>query len=448
MNFPPPTESQARILWFTLTAMAFAAILALIILLIWGLGWVVRELSPVLLPVALALTLAYILDPVVEYLVHKKLKRPLAIVVVFATGLVLVAAVVGSIIPGVFRESRTLISEMPKNPEELQGKIHDFFEHNPIGKRLPAVWQFFPAPPSHNSTNASAPVPIIVAPSPTNTNAVAIKYPATASEEDLDNSDFSPGTAGSSIMDYASGDRFTETVMLRAADVLKAVLKWVTNQLRKVATWAEFLIGFVLVPVYLFYFLLEKRGIRRRWTDYLPIHESKAKEEMVFVLKAINDCLIVFFRGQVLVAGCVGLLLMAGYLLMGLHYAVLLGGVAAVLGIVPYMGTIITLILALSVAAVQFGDWTHPLMVLALAVVVKMLEDFVIGPKIIGDRAGLHPLTIIIAVMIGTTVLGGVLGALLAIPLTAALRTLMFRYVWKRPTRTHRSSPEQAAAAS
>jgi predicted PurR-regulated permease PerM len=50
-----------------------------------------------------------------------------------------------------------------------------------------------------------------------------------------------------------------------------------------------------------------------------------------------------------------------------------------------------------------------------------------------GDRVGLHPVTIIVAVLTGTTLLGGILGGVLAIPLTAALRVLMFRYVWKRP---------------
>jgi predicted PurR-regulated permease PerM len=64
---------------------------------------------------------------------------------------------------------------------------------------------------------------------------------------------------------------------------------------------------------------------------------------------------------------------------------------------------------------------------------VQFLEGFVISPKIMGDRVGLHPLTIIIAVMVGTTLLGGITGGILAIPLTAALRVLMFRYVWRRP---------------
>jgi predicted PurR-regulated permease PerM len=70
--------------------------------------------------------------------------------------------------------------------------------------------------------------------------------------------------------------------------------------------------------------------------------------------------------------------------------------------------------------------------VLGIFSLVQALEGFVISPKIMGDRVGLHPLTIIIAVMVGTTLMGGILGGILAIPLTAALRVLMFRYVWKK----------------
>ena len=73
------------------------------------------------------------------------------------------------------------------------------------------------------------------------------------------------------------------------------------------------------------------------------------------------------------------------------------------------------------------------LLVLGVFAVVQTLEGLYISPKIMGGRVGLHPVTIIIAVMAGTTLLGGLLGGILAIPFTAALRVLMFRYVWKRP---------------
>ena len=74
----------------------------------------------------------------------------------------------------------------------------------------------------------------------------------------------------------------------------------------------------------------------------------------------------------------------------------------------------------------------------------QLLEGFVISPRIIGDRVGLHPLTIIIAVMVGTTLLGGILGGVLAIPLTAVLRTIMFRYVWVAGRENKKSETAQA----
>jgi predicted PurR-regulated permease PerM len=192
------------------------------------------------------------------------------------------------------------------------------------------------------------------------------------------------------------------------------------------------LAGLALVPVYAFYFLLEKRGIESHWSDYLPVTQSGFKDELIFVIKAINEHLITFFRGQVLVAICDGICYTIGFLLIGLPYAVLLGVMATFLTMIPFLGAIATCAAALVIAFVQFGDWQHPLLVLVVFAVVQSLEGFVIQPKIMGDRTGLHPLTIIIAVMVGTTVLGGILGGILAIPLTAAGKVLMLRYVWKK----------------
>ncbi len=438
MNVPPPTPGQTRLLWSSLTALAVTVLVALFGLLIWSLGWILRELSAVLLPIVLALILAYILDPVVEMLVRRRVPRFWAFLSVFVAGLVVVGALAGSVVPGLLRETHTLLNDLPRNKAAFHEKLNDFLERSPLMRQIPGLW-LPPEKAALGGTNLAG------AASLTNGQASSpgTNAPAARPAIDLDNMDqleaeaafntnYLSALLAAEPLRMDSGAQLSESVMLHLSDFLNLVLKWLTLQLRKATTWAEFLVGFVLVPVYLFYFLLEKQRINKGWTDYLPLHESKVKEEAVFVLKALNDCMIVFFRGQVLVALIVGTLLTCGYLLMGLKYAVLLGATAAVLGIVPYLGTITTLVLALTVAAVQFGDWLHPLEVLALAVLVKMLEDFVVGPKIIGDRSGLHPLAIIVAVMVGTTLLGGVLGALFAIPLTAVLRTLMFRYVWKR----------------
>jgi predicted PurR-regulated permease PerM len=158
----------------------------------------------------------------------------------------------------------------------------------------------------------------------------------------------------------------------------------------------------------------------------------RAREETVFVIESINQYLVAFFRGQVLVAMCDAALYTVGFLSIGLNYAFLLGFAAVFLTMIPFLGAIVIFVTALTLSFVQYQDGMHPLLVLAVFGVVQALEGLVISPKIMGERVGLHPLAIIVAVMTGTTLLGGLLGGILAIPLAAALRVIMFRYVWKQ----------------
>jgi predicted PurR-regulated permease PerM len=228
--------------------------------------------------------------------------------------------------------------------------------------------------------------------------------------------------------------RTLESISGSLAKVLPAVGKGLSQIVSYLASWFAVAAGLALVPIYAFYFLTEKQGIRTKWTDYLPVRDSHFKKELVFVLTSINDYLIAFFRGQVLVALCNGVFYTIGFLIVGLPYAVLLGAAATILTIIPFLGAITISITALIIAIVHSGSWVLPLKVLGVFAVVQSLENFVVSPRVMGDRVGLHPVTIIIAVMVGTTLLGGLLGGILAIPLTAALRVLMFRYIWRRET--------------
>jgi predicted PurR-regulated permease PerM len=340
---------------------------------------VLHRLSAVLVPVAVALILSYILNPVVEYFEHKRhLPRLWSVCLVFGLAACVILAVLGSVLPGINRESRKLLNDLPATMEKLGAKLGHFADENAIGRQLPESWR-----QSLRSTRRTNSVTL--------TNGVEIKAdpavtdPANEARQSLINTNAAAGSGEDAKLDAAMPGINNDEVIPALTHAMVIAARWLTNQLSKVSTWMEFLIGLLLVPVYLFYFLLEKEEITRHWTDYLPIKESPAKDEMVFVLKSINECLIVFFRGQVLVALCVGVLLAAGYVLLGLNYAVLLGVVAGVLGIVPYLGTITSLLLALMVAGIQFEDWSHPLCVLGIAAVVKMLEDFIISPKIIAS---------------------------------------------------------------
>lgn len=408
MDTHGPTRKQAHIIWFALTTLAVTLTLIIIGAVLWGLGQVLNLLSPVLLPLAAAAVLAYLLDPVVDWLVARRIRRVRAIICVFGLTFMLVVGVLGSIIPRVVIESRELAGRIPSYTQRLQERVEHWLDNPPapLVRFLPPAWQQRLAP-AHSAPKEGTTVP------PPETPAKPVPADAPWWLKALD-----PATIKS-----AGG-------WLGA--VLPAIGEWLFGQASKFATWLGLLVGFALVPVYTFYFLLEKRGIEQQWTNYLPVQNSRFKDEMVFVLTNINDCLIVFFRGQVLVALCDGALYTVGFLCIGMPYAMLLGLMATVLTMIPFLGAITTCATALVIALVQFGDWLHPLLVLGVFGIVQLMEGLVFQPKIIGNRVGLHPMTIIVGLMVGTTLLGGVLGGILAIPLTAALRVLMVRYVWKR----------------
>ena len=415
MNFPPPTERQARVIWLALTGLAVAALVALVVALIWGLGQVLRMLSPVLWPIAVAGVIAYLLDPVVDFIERKGASRPRAILCVFGLALVMVAAVFGSVVPQLINETRQLALRIPAYAARVEKRAEYWLSHPPdvVKRWLERESGAKESPGSVTATNESAPA-----------------FPAdSASTAALG------GTTTPSLLEGALSTERLQTATGWVAKALPKIGSWLFGQVGRVASWVSMLAGLALIPVYAFYFLLEKRGISSHWTDYLPVADSGFKNELVFVLNAINNYLITFFRGQVLVAICDGTLYGIGFLIIGLPYAVLIGVMAVFLTMIPYLGAIVTCFTALVIALVQFGDWLHPLLVLAVFGVVQALEALFISPRIMGGRVGLHPVTIIIAVMAGTTLLGGLLGGILAIPLTAALRVLMFRYVWKRPER-------------
>jgi predicted PurR-regulated permease PerM len=382
MNPKPPTENQTRILWFALTGLAVITVIILVVAAVWGLSRLLDVLSPVLWPLAVAAVVACLLSPLVDWIEKRHMPRTRAIILVFIVAFALVAGVLASVIPQVVVETQQLASKVPEYSERLQQHIGKLIAEPPAFLR-----HFLPAP-----SNAA-----------TDTN--------------------SPAATDNPVLASA-------TTWL--AGTLPTLGSWLLGKIGKVASGFGILAGLVLIPVYSFYFLLEKRGIQSHWKEYLPVRDSAAKDEIIFVLDAIGQYLVAFFRGQVLVAMCDAVLYTIGFLIVGVNYAFLLGFVAVFLTIIPYLGAFVIFITALTLTFVQYGDWAHPLMVLGVFVVVQTLEGFVISPKIIGDRVGLHPLVIIIAVMAGTTLLGGILGGVLAIPLAAALRVILARYVWRK----------------
>src|ERR1019366_6027957 len=120
MNVPPPTERQARVIWLALTGLAVAALVALVVALVWGLGHVLRMLSPVLWPIAVAGVIAYLLDPVLDFIERKGASRPRAFLCWFGLAVVIVAALFGSVVPQLGNETRQLADRFPTYAARVQ----------------------------------------------------------------------------------------------------------------------------------------------------------------------------------------------------------------------------------------------------------------------------------------------------------------------------------------
>ena len=184
------------------------------------------------------------------------------------------------------------------------------------------------------------------------------------------------------------------------------------------------LFSWVIAPVYFAYFLTTS-GMKLDTGQVLPFLKPETRDDVTYLLREFVDIIVAFFRGQMIIAFLQGLLFAAGFSLVGLHYGFVIGLLLGFLNVIPYLGSMIGLAIAIPLALFQAGgSATTCLLVLVVFAVVQQIEGWWLTPKIMGDRTGLHFMAIIVAIFFWGTALGGILGMILAIPLTAFLASL------------------------
>jgi predicted PurR-regulated permease PerM len=209
-----------------------------------------------------------------------------------------------------------------------------------------------------------------------------------------------------------------------AGKALLGVLGTVSAGGQAVLSW---LMNLLLIPVVTFYLLRDWDRLVEGVRTLLP----RAAEPTVSRLtREIDAVLGAFIRGQLMVMLALGMLYAVGLWLVGLDLAFIIGMAAGMLSIVPYLGTLVGVVAAVTAALFQFQDVLHPVLALAVFAVGQSLEGMVLTPKLVGDRVGLHPVAVIFAVLAGGQ-LFGFLGVLLALPVASALNVLV-RYAHQR----------------
>jgi predicted PurR-regulated permease PerM len=180
------------------------------------------------------------------------------------------------------------------------------------------------------------------------------------------------------------------------------------------------LFAWAVFPIYLAFFLMAKPFEPKQVGEFMPFLKKKTKEDMIYLFEQFIDILLTFFRGQIIIALAQGVLFAIGFAVVGLPYGIVIGMALGLLNIIPYLGSIAGLGVAIPLA--YFGDEGSILRVVLVLIVfsaVQAIEGYLLTPKIMGNRTGLHPALIIFAIFFWGVALGGILGMMLAIPLTA-----------------------------
>jgi predicted PurR-regulated permease PerM len=216
------------------------------------------------------------------------------------------------------------------------------------------------------------------------------------------------------------------------------VLGGVSKSGMTVIGWA---LNLVLIPVVAFYLLRDWDVLVERIHALIP----RSIEPVVSRLASESDVVLgAFLRGQLSVMVALGVFYGVGLWLAGINVGPLIGMIAGLISFVPYLGAIAGVVMGVIAALVQYQDWFHLVLVLGVFVVGQLIEGYVLVPKLVGDKIGLHPVAVIFAVLAGGE-LFGFLGVLLALPVASVVMVVL-RYLYARYTQSelYRKGTEQA----
>ena len=226
--------------------------------------------------------------------------------------------------------------------------------------------------------------------------------------------------AGFDLKNFDSSE-FSEMLKDYWREISSAAFKVVDVISRGGMAVVALITNLILIPVVTFYLLRDWDLLIKGIRDLLP---RSVEGEVSQMASDVDKVLSAFLRGQLMVMIALGLIYTIGLWLVGVEFASLIGMGAGLLSIVPYLGSIVGVLVAVGVAVFQFQDVLHPVLVLLVFGVGQSAEGMYLTPKLVGDQIGLHPVAVIFAVLAGGQ-LFGFLGILLALPVAAALNVLV-----------------------
>ncbi|MGE0354655.1 MAG: AI-2E family transporter [Gemmatimonadales bacterium] len=325
-------------------------------------AWFVHRYSPLFGPFLLAMVLAYLLDPAVDFLERRGLKRSLAVLAGLIPAFAIVAGLLILTVPQIWDQAVGLVNRLPGFGEKLLTVLSG------VRDRL-AELSF-------------------------------LNQDQRAWLRDLDE------------------QRLGTLLQQNAGTLLSSAGQWALSILKQV--WSFFgILGYLVVtPVVTFYLLLDWDALMERLRSLVP---HQYREQITGFLGEYDRSLGGFIRGQLLEATLVGILTTSGLALLGVPSALLLGILSGVMNIIPYIGLVLSVVPAL-IVALTMPDPLGGLWRVALVFgIVQFIDGSITGPRIVGEASGLHPVWIMLSLTLGGAMLG-LTGLILAVPVAILIK--------------------------
>lgn len=327
--------------------------------------WMLVDLGGLLAPFVLAFILAYILDPLVDRLEALKVPRALAILLLALPVAGAFAALLFIGVPALAEQVESLIEQTPELVDRVASWIEGL-EAGILGVDLPLLDE----------------------------EAIARRLRRISPAE---------------VITFLQEQQ---------ANLASRAWEGVLGLGRGLGTVVVVLSYVVLTPVLTFYLLRDWDAIIERAAGYIP---RPRYERWTWFVKEYDRLLSRYLRGQILAAAIVGVLTWVGLWIAGFPYSGLVGAVAGVFNVVPYLGLPVSLIPAIIIAIISGSFLTSILKVAIVFGIVQFLDGNIIAPRIVGESVGLHPVWVILAIAVAGFFFGFV-GLLLAIPGAIAVK--------------------------
>ncbi|KXA31831.1 hypothetical protein HMPREF3229_00081 [Peptoniphilus harei] len=331
--------------------------------------------------VIIAIIFAYIINPIVNYLERKGVKRQFGVIIVYISAILIFGILIVSVIPKTINEVSNLLTSLPGMVDTLIREFNNFLSNVFAKFNIELPKNFINIYKETNpKVNGNVETPQIV----------------------------------SNILDSIKG-----TINDLIVKVQGSLMGSLSNVISKLYGFLTSAFRLVLIIIFSFYFSVDKERFMLRVKKAIP---NKHREDISYLTRNIDIALQQFIRGRMLMAIFVGLLTMVYLLVLRVDFAIIIGLITCVADIIPFIGPFLG-----CAPAVLFAFMDSPmkaLWVLILFVIVQWVENNILAPKLIGDSTGLNPLVILISIIIGGGIFG-VWGMVISVPLTSIIFILV-----------------------